>query len=255
MFLIKKLELQSVINKFYLNGLIESVKWEIQDQQLSIKLTSPTREMIGEITHSNFKLPDSNIGISNTTQLLKLINITNGDITLDFLKQGKIFNKLIISDNQFNVSYTLADILTIPKSGKYNGSEFYHIETSLDKDAIMALIKAKSALDDSSTVVVQSHTSLDGEFQLELIFGGDIEYSNKVSYYISNITQQDVPSDFINTFSEFKLGFNSDLMKDILNVNKDADEAQLSINLDGLMKLQFKTDDIISIYYIVKKDV
>jgi len=44
-------------------------------------------------------------------------------------------------------------------------------------------------------------------------------------------------------------------MKDILNVNKDADEAQLSINLDGLMKLQFKTDDITSIYYIVKKDV
>jgi len=255
MFLIKKFELQAVINKYYIGGMIEAVKWEIQDKQLSVKLTSPTREMIGEVIHSKFSLPDSNIGISNTTQLLKLINITNGDVILDFSKQGKIFNKLLISDNQFNVNYTLADTLTIPKSGKYNGSEFYHIEAPLDKDMIVALIKAKSALDDSSTVMIQSNTSLDGEFRLELIFGGDIEYSNKVSYYIPNITQQDVPSDFINSFSEFKLGFNSDLMKDILNVNKDADEAQLSINLDGLMKLQFKTDDITSIYYIVKKDV
>ena len=255
MFLISKFELQAVINKYYIGGLIEAVKWEIKDKQLNIKFTAPTKEMLGEVTHTKFNLEDSNIGISNTSQLIKLINITNGDVMLQFLKSGKVFTKLIVSDNQFTANYTLADTLTINKSGTFNGSQDFHLETSLDKEMIVALIKAKSALDDSSTVVIQSHTSLDGEFQLELLFGGDIEYSNKVSYFIPNITQQDVPSDFINTLSEFKLGFNSDLLKDVLSVNKDADEAQLSINLDGLMKLQFKTDDITSIYYIVKKDV
>ena len=39
MFTINKPELQSVISKYYLNGLIESVKWDIKDKHLSIKLT------------------------------------------------------------------------------------------------------------------------------------------------------------------------------------------------------------------------
>jgi len=46
--MIPKLDLQSIINKYYLNGLNETVKWEIKDKTLTIKFTSPTREMIGE---------------------------------------------------------------------------------------------------------------------------------------------------------------------------------------------------------------
>jgi len=255
MFLISKFELQAVINKYYIGGLIEAVKWEVKDKQLNIKFTAPTKEMLGEVTHTKFNLEDSNVGISNTSQLIKLINITNGDVMLQFLKSGKIFTKLIVSDNQFTTNYTLADILTINKSGTYNGSQEFHLETSLDKEMIVALIKAKSALDDSNTVMIQSYTSLEGEFQLELIFGGDVEYSNKVSYFIPNIIQKNAPEEFTGPFSEHKIGFNSDLLKDILSVNKDADEAKLYINLDGLMKLEFTTENIKSTYYIVQKDV
>ena len=246
--MISKLELQAVINKYYLNGLIEAVKWEIKDNKLSVKFTSPTKEMIGEVTHDKFDLENANIGISNTTQLLKLIGITYGDVLLSFIKNNKVFNKLIISDNQFTVNYTLADTLTIPKPGSYAGPEEYNLETTLDKEMIAALVKAKSALDDSTTVILLPSIDLDGQFQLELLFGGDIEYSNKVSYYIPNFIQKDVPS-------SFKLGFNSDLLKDILNVNKDADNAKMSINLQGLMKLEFETNSTKSIYYLVQKDI
>jgi hypothetical protein len=90
---------------------------------------------------------------------------------------------------------------------------------------------------------------LDGDSQLEFVFGGDIEYSNKVSYYLTNITNTSP------NFSDYTLGFNSDLFKEILNVNKDIDEAYLSINLDGLMKLEFKSNNIKSVYYLVKKDI
>jgi hypothetical protein len=80
------------------------------------------------------------------------------------------------------------------------------------------------------------------------MFGGDIEYANKISYFISNFVQKDLPS-------QFTLGFSSDLIKEILNVNKEATKAKMSINLEGLMKLEFETDNIKSIYYIVKKDI
>jgi hypothetical protein len=244
--MINKIELQSVINKYYLNGLIEAVKWDIKDDNLNIKFTAPTREMIGEISHNNFKLENSSFGISNTSQLLKLINITTGEVLLSFVKNNKIFTKLIIADQQFTVNYSLADILTVPKTGAYNGSQEFDIETELNSETIIALIKAKSSLAESSTVIVTSYSSLDGEPQLELTFGGDIEYANKVSYYI-NIKQ--------NNKKKFELAFNSDLFKEILSCNKDAEQAKLFVNLEGLIKLEFKTENIISTYYIVKKDV
>jgi len=246
--MIPKFELQAVINKYYLDGMIEAVKWDIKDNQLNIKFTSPTKEMIGEVTHTSFTLSDSTVGISNTSQLLKLISITNGDIMLSYVKNNKVCSKLIISDNQFTANYTLADTLTINKSGAYTGPDIYNLETSLDKEMILALIKAKSALDDSKTVMLKPTTDMEGEFQLELVFGGDIEYSNKVSYYLSNFVKNNVPYDFT-------LGFNSDLLKDILSVNKDAEKAKMSINLEGLMKLEFTAENIKSTYYIVQKEI
>jgi len=244
--MINKVELQSVINKYYLNGLVEAVKWDIKDNNLNIKFTAPTREMIGEISHSDFKLENSSFGISNTSQLLKLINITAGEVMLSFIKNNKIFNKLIIADQQFTVNYSLADILTIPKTGAYNGSEEWDIEVDLESEVVVALIKAKSALAESTTVVVNPYQSLDGDPQLELTFGGDIEYANKVSYYL-NINK--------NTNKDFELLFNSDLLKEILSCNKDYESAKLSVNLEGLIKLEFKTNKTTSTYYIVKKDV
>lgn len=244
--MINKQELQSVINKYYLNGLIEGVKWDIKDNVLNIKFTAPTREMIGEISCDSFKLEDSSFGISNTSQLLKLINITTNEVMLSFIKNNKIFSKLIIADQQFTVNYALADTLTIPKTGAYNGTQEFDIEIDLESEAIIALIKAKSALAESSTVVIKPFTNLDNDPQLELTFGGDIEYANKVSYYL-NINK--------NTNKDFELAFNSDLIKEILNCNKDANEAKMFVNLEGLIKLEFKSDNTVSSYYIVKKDV
>ena len=246
--MIPKFELQAVINKYFLNGLIEAVKWEIKDNKLNIRYTSPSKEMLGELTYDNINLPDSTIGISNTTQLLKLISITSGDLLLDYTKNGKIFSKLIISDNQFTVSYTLADTLTIPKTGTYTGSEEYNLEASMDIDSIGALIKAKSALPESTTVLLKPFESLDGEFQIDFMFGGDIEYANKVSYYLPNVTKTNVPS-------EFSIAFNSDIFREILSSNKEATKAKIFINLEGLMKLEFYEENTKSTYYIVKKDI
>ena len=37
--MISKLDLQSIINKYYLSGLNETVKWDIKDKNLNIKFT------------------------------------------------------------------------------------------------------------------------------------------------------------------------------------------------------------------------
>ena len=102
-----KLELQSIIEKYHLDGLVENVKWVInKDKTLSIDFMSPSREMIGNVIVSDFPLPESSIGISNTTQLDKLLSITNGTLVLDYIKEGKVITKLLIADSQFNLNYS-----------------------------------------------------------------------------------------------------------------------------------------------------
>ena len=201
--MISKLELQSVIEKYHLNGLIENVKWEVdKNKQLTINFMSPTREMLGKVVYNGFPLPESAIGINNTTQLDKLLAITSGDLVLDYVKESKIITKLLIADEQFNLNYALSDLLTIPKPGEYNGPEEYHVETKLDNEIISALVKAKNALTNSENVVVKPDT-----LGLGFTFGGDVEYANKVSYYIQNIAPRVI---------DFELTYISNLLNEFL---------------------------------------
>ena len=238
--MISKLELQAIIEKYHLKGLIENVKWEIDsNKKLTINFMAPTREMIGSLTYDEFPLPESEIGINNTTQLDKLLSITSGDLILDYAKEGKIISKLLIADQQFNLNYSLADLLTVPKPGSYNGPEEYDVETTIDNEITTALVKAKNALPNSENVVIKP--SLNG---LEFTFGGDVEYANKVSYSIQNIDLTD---------KKFELVYNSNLLKEILVANKNADSSMLYVNSSGLMKIEFNYKNLQSKYYLVAK--
>jgi hypothetical protein len=240
--MISKLELQSVIEKYHLNGLVESVKWVVdKNKQLTINFTAPSRELIGTVTHNNFPLPESEVGINDTTQLDKLVSITSGDLALDYIKDRSIYTKLLISDNQYNLNYSLSDAFIIPKSGKYTGPEEYNIETSLTDEVVTALIKAKNALSNSESVVVTP-----GLLGLEFIFGGDVEYANKVSYSIQNLEN--------NTGNNFELVYNSSLLKEVLVANKGMESGSIHVNANGLMKLSFNHKNFTSVYYLVAKE-
>jgi len=246
--MINKLDLVSVISKYYLNGMIEAVKWDIKDENLTIKFNAPTKEMIGCVEFKGMPLEDSTIAISNTTQLNKLIAITNGYLELTYQKQNKYITKLIIADNQFTLNYALADTMIIPKAGEYIGDGVYNIEATLDNESINAIVKAKSALADTDTVVFQPVINAATlETQLEMMFGGNIEYSNKVSFYLSNIETNDLPS-------MFKVNYNSNLIKEIMYCNKDVANCTMGINLGGVMRLAFDNGNIKSEYYVIAKE-
>jgi hypothetical protein len=245
--MIHKNDLLSIINKYHLNSLNEAVKWDIKDNKLTIKFTSPDKSMIGVVTYDGIDLEDSSIGISNTTQLTKLLGITNGPLSLEYVKQHKYINKLIIADNQFTLNYALADNMIIPKAGEYIGDGMYNIEASLDNENISSIVKAKSALADSETVVFKPFINADSDLQLEMLFGGDIEHSNKVSFYLSNIKTNNLPNDF-------KVQYNSNMIREIMYCNKDVDKGVMEVNLDGIMRLYFESGKLKSEYFIVAKE-
>lgn len=243
--MINKLELQKVISKYNLGGIIDAVKWSIVDKRLTIKFQSPTRDMIGEISHTNFDLEDGEIAIYNTSQLDKLLSITSGDLNLQLEKTGKVFTKLIIEDINFKLNYPLADLLLIIEPGKVNDPNNYIVESNLESDTISAVIKAKNALQ-SDNVNFTITTNFDGEQVLTMIFGDNTNHTNKIEYIVPNTI---ITGDQYN----FNVPFNSEMIRVIFANNKDADEAHMSLNIQGLLKLVFKGNNWENIYYIVRK--
>lgn len=245
--MINKLDLVSVISKYFLNGKNEAVKWDIQDNKLIIKFKAPDNSMIGNVTCDNFSLEDSSIGISNTTQLLKLLSITNGPLSLEYVKQHKLITKLIVADNQFTLNYALADTMIIPPAGEYIGNDDYNIVATLDNESINSIVRAKSSLAETDTVVFKPFTNADNEQQVEMLFGGNIEYSNKVSFYLPNVQFHNIPLNF-------KLNYDSNMIKEIMYCNKEVARCVMGISLEGVMKLAFDNGNIKSEYYIIAKD-
>ena len=75
--------LTSVIEKYYLGGIHEKVKWTIKDKKVTILFTSQTKDLAGSIEAPNFDIEDCTLGIYDTNKLLKLVNITNQFIQLN----------------------------------------------------------------------------------------------------------------------------------------------------------------------------
>jgi hypothetical protein len=247
--MIERSTLLGIINKYHLNSLIEAVKWEIENNILNIRFNAPSKEMIGCIEYLGFPLENSTIAISNTTQLNKLISITSGYIELSYQKKNKFIHKLILADKQFTLNYALADTMIIPKAGEFKDEDKWDITAPLDNESINAIVRGKSALAESETVVITPSTSPDGQFQIEMQFGGDIEHANKVSFYIPNAqTTEVIPPDF-------KEYYNSGIIREIMYANKEMPTGKISINLDGIMKLEFQNKNLKSTYYLVSKEI
>jgi hypothetical protein len=123
----------------------------------------------------------------------------------------------------------------------------FEINCELTNEILDNIIKAKSALD-SNNVVFNVGKNFDGDSVVELIFGETSSHSNKITYIIPDVTlPENTPT--------FSIPFNSDLLKIVLGANKGFTNASLSLNTQGLLKLYFESDNIESLYYIVRKAI
>ena len=239
--MINKLTLQSIINKYYL-GLNESVKWSIDNNTLEINFMTPTKDVIGSVICNSFEVENASLAIYDTKKLQNLVSICNGDLLLELEKTNKVFTKLKISDMNFNLNYALSDPLLIDKVGTVNVPDWV-VELNLTPEDTENIIKAKSALAGIDNMLVTTAVNLDNQDVVEFVFGDESGHNNKITYQIQgNIREQDM-----------KLPFNSDMLKTILQANKDMDGGKLYLSTMGLMKLEFSNNGISSEYFMVRR--
>lgn len=239
--MINKLTLQSIINKYYL-GLNESVKWSIDNNTLEINFMTPTKDVIGSVICNSFEVENASLAIYDTKKLQNLVSICNGDLLLELEKTNKVFTKLKISDMNFNLNYALSDPLLIDKVGTVNVPDWV-VELNLTPEDTENIIKAKSALAGIDNMLVTTAVNLDNQDVVEFVFGDESGHNNKITYQIQgDIREQDM-----------KLPFNSDMLKTILQANKDMDGGKLYLSTMGLMKLEFSNNGISSEYFMVRR--
>ena len=240
--MINKLNLVANIEKYYLNGTVESVKWNIVGKQLNVSFVSPNQDLVGQIT-SAIDLEDGTLGIFNTSGLLKMLSILDMDILITVEKQHKVSTKLLIEDSNFSLQYSLADPFIIQPTPAIDEPE-YEITFGIDSEFITRFLKAKSALGSNVKEVFRVSTIINEDQNKEVKFtlGEPTSHSNKIEFTTS--------ANFLELHPD-KLSFNSAQVKEILKANSDdMIEATGSISVNGLLKLTFTSENSTSVYYL-----
>jgi hypothetical protein len=240
--MIKKLDLVANIEKYYLGGVVEGVKWNISNKKLYINFVSPHQDLVGYI-ECDVELSDGVLGIFNTSSLLKLLGILDMDILITIEQQFKTPTKLLIEDSNFSLQYSLADPYVIASSPSIDEPE-YETTFNIDAEFITRFSKAKSALGSNTKDICRLSNTVheDGNKQVKFILGEPTSHSNKIEFTC------DASYDEFNTNI---LPFNSAHIKEILAANKnDIIEAKGYLSMKGLLKLEFTTETGKSTYYL-----
>ncbi len=242
--MVNKNLLQSFISKYYLNGRFNAVKWRIDNNTLTVYAGESGR--VCKVELNEFDLENKEIGIFDTHKLSKLLSITTGELLLTLDSQGALSNKLNIADEGFDLSYSLSDPLVIPKTKWYKDPETWQIELELSPTDIDNLIKAKNALADYDFLNIKTTRDIDNNLISEFIFGDGSNYSNKITYKINGIIDE--------SFIDSPMPFDSNLVKEILNANKDMNTASFKLSSKGMAKFIFTSNSINSSYYIGRQE-
>ena len=96
-----KSKLVSFINKYYLNGTVNSVVLNSNSntKQLSTRFISGDKNLLGEVTMEDWDFETSEIGVYSTDQFIKLLGVLDEDIRVHLTKAGDKAISLRVTDS------------------------------------------------------------------------------------------------------------------------------------------------------------
>jgi len=238
--------LTSVIEKYYLGGIHDKVKWTIKDKKVQVLFTSQTKDLAGSIEAPEFDVEDCTLGIYDTNKLLKLVNITNQFIQLNVETKNNVSTKLNIADNEYDLVYHLADLRMMPTETMVLDETQIDFTYSFDinSDFIEQYNKAKKALG-SDEVKIQALFGENGDKGIYFTLGGKTSHDDKISFQAA-ANEMTVPS------PEFQ--FNANYLFEIFTENKGA-KGTGCFDENGILKLEFIDESSIkALYYLPPKN-
>ena len=233
-----KQKLVRFINKYYLNGIADSVvlKSNSNEQKLFTKFVSSDKTLLGVIQMDSWNFEDANIGVYTTEQLLKLLSVLDEDITVSLTKSEDKAISLKISDLLSSVNYMLSDTSIINEPPQLQNIPNFELSINVTPTIINKFISGKSALPDTTTFTV-----ITNETSTKLVIGYSSVNTNRVTIPV-------ITSDFTSIDN---VSFNAEYFSQILLANKECESAILQVSSQGLIKIDFKIDNYVATYWLV----
>ena len=225
-----KQKLVRFINKYYLNGIVNSVvlSSKSDSQQLSARFISGDKNLLGDLTMDKWNFEDSNIGVYNTEQLIKLLDVLDEDVNLTLTKSGDKALSLKVNDGSSSINYMLSDTSII--------NEPPQMSVDVTPQFINKFIAGKGALAEADNFTVLT----DGT-NTKIVIGYAVTNTNRVTIPVTTSRVSDID----------KVSFSASMFREILIANKECESATLEISSQGLSKINFKVDDYTSTYWLV----
>ena len=236
--MINKKVISDIVSKYSLGNNIEKVKWVITDDKFTINFINDSKNLVGYVEYrKDIGLKPGDYGIFNTSQLIKCLNILDGDILVDATT-----SKLNLADTNYDIKFNLADPAVIPNVPDINDSDDWSAKFEISDEFITRFVKSKDALSELDTFTIETR---DGFDDLELIFTVGTSITNTIEFKVDNAVMN-------HTFEA--LPFDSNLMKEILKANKDYHSGEIRINKKGLLDAHLHHgDNLYTGYYLVRR--
>ena len=238
--MISKKVISDIVSKYSLGNSIEKVKWVIKDKKLLINFINDSKNLVGYVDYrKDIGLKPGDYGIFNTSQLIKCLNILDGDILVDATS-----SKLNMADTNYDIKFNLADPAVIPNVPDVNSdSDEWSAKFDISDEFITRFVKSKDALSELDTFTVETREGFTGE---ELVFTVGTNITNTIEFTVENAT--------INESFNSPIPFDSNLLKEILKANKDYHSGEIRIHKDGLLDAHlYCGNKLYTGYYLVRK--
>jgi len=232
----QKTKLDRFIQKYNLNGNVNSVKWTSKDDTLRTTFVTSDKSLMGSVAVDNVQFDEGDVGIYTTDALQKLLGVLGDDVSLTLTRAGDRAVSLKVKNGTVSVDYNLSDLSVIPDPPTLKRVPEFQTNIKIDSYFIETFIKGKSALSEAETFTI-----VNGKNGCEIIIG----------YSSTNTNRVNIPVECSTCSITDPISFNANLFRDVLSANKECTSAVLEVSNDGLLRINFKVDDYDSTYYLV----
>ena len=235
--MISKKVISDIVSKYSLGNSIEKVKWIITDEKFICHFINDSKNLVGYVDYrKEIGLKKGDYGIFNTSQLIKCLNILDGDILVDATT-----SKLNMADTNYDIKFNLADPAVIPNVPDVSSdSDEWSVVFEANDEFITRFVKSKDALSELDTFTVETREGFNGE---ELVFTVGTNITNTIEFTVDATINESFEA----------VPFDSNLMKEILKANRDYHSGEIRINKKGLLDAHFHCgDDLYTGYYLVR---
>tara|TARA_B100001059_G_C17763827_1_gene544419 strand:- start:408 stop:1130 length:723 start_codon:yes stop_codon:yes gene_type:complete len=233
----QKKKLTSFIDKYYLNGIVNSVILNSKSSKISTQFISSDKTLMGVLEMDKWTFEDAEVGVYSTDQLLKLLSVLDEDINISITKAGDKSISLKLTDSISAAEYVLSDTSIINKPPALKSlPQNFELKIDMTPSVMRKFIKGKAALPETDNFTIITDGS-----STKIVIGHSTINTNRVTIPVTTTESADIDN----------LPFNANIFKEVLGANIDCESATLEVSSEGLARITFNIDDTSVTYYLV----